>query len=237
MGVATHLGIRLREYDAQIRTFIPCYEEILDAAASALRLLGPRAPVVVDLGVGSGALAARCAEIVPHATIVGIDSDGGMLSLAKRRLGNRFAAVEGDFLTTTLPRSDAIVASFALHHVPTRRRKAVFYGRCFAALRPGGLLVNADCCLASNPQLDRFDRVAWLSHLQQRYTRTRAARFLDAWAKDDVYFRLEDEASLMRAAGFEVDVTWRRSCFAVIVATKSSTPASAASPSSARSRR
>jgi hypothetical protein len=28
MGVATHLGIKLGEYDARIRTFIPDYEEI-----------------------------------------------------------------------------------------------------------------------------------------------------------------------------------------------------------------
>ena len=33
MGVASHLGIQLTEYDRRIRTFIPDYEEMLDAAA------------------------------------------------------------------------------------------------------------------------------------------------------------------------------------------------------------
>ena len=36
MGVATHLGIQLADYDETIRTFIPGYEEMLDAAAATV---------------------------------------------------------------------------------------------------------------------------------------------------------------------------------------------------------
>ena len=217
MGVAAHLGIRLHGYDAQIRTFIPHYEEMLDAAAGALRALLRLRLVIVDLGIGSGALAARCLEVVPAARVVGIDSDAGMLALAQKRLGPRLTPLPGDFLEVPLPRCDAIVASLALHHIPTRRRKATFYARCFAALRTGGLLVNADCCPASNPHLDAIDQAAWRTHLDRRYWRARAARFLQTWAKEDVYFRLEEEAALLQSAGFKVDVAWRRNSFAVIV--------------------
>ena len=55
MSVAAHLGIRLSEYDRRIRTFIPRYEEILDAAAASVV---PKARTIVDLGIGTGALAA-----------------------------------------------------------------------------------------------------------------------------------------------------------------------------------
>jgi hypothetical protein len=177
-GVAAHLGIRLREYDARIRTFIPRYEDMLDAAAAALRALRRTDPLIVDLGTGSGALAARC------------------------------------------PRCDAITASFALHHVRTRRRKAALYARCHAALRSGGLLVTADCCTASHPRLRSIDRAAWQAHLERSYTRRRAAAFLRAWADEDVYFTLEEEIALLRSAGFAVDVPWRRDSFAVVVAAK-----------------
>jgi SAM-dependent methyltransferase len=220
MGAAGHLGIQLRDYDARIRTFIPRYEEMLDVAAAALKALDGRAPLVLDLGVGSGALAARCVAAAAGARIVGVDSDEDMLALARKRLGGRLTAVSGDFLSTPLPQCDVVTASFALHHVPTRRRKAVMYARCFAALRPGGLLVNADCCLASNPRLQALDRAAWRAHLQRRYSRTRAERFLRAWAQEDVYFRFEDEINLLQAAGFTVDVPWRRDGFAVIVGAK-----------------
>ena len=57
MGVATHLGIKLADYDSRIRTFIPHYEEMLDVAAAAIQ---PRARTIVDLGIGTGALSARC---------------------------------------------------------------------------------------------------------------------------------------------------------------------------------
>lgn len=220
MGAAAHLGIRLREYDARIRAFIPHYEEMLDAAAAALGAFARRTPLVVDLGTGSGALAVRCLRAAPGARIVGIDNDEGMLALARKRLGGRLTAAPGDFLSTPLPRCDAVTVSFALHHVPTRRRKAALYARCFAALRPGGILVNADCCVASNLRLKVLDRAAWRAHLQRRYSRTRAEGFLRAWAKEDVYFRLEDEIGLLRSVGFAVDVPWRRGCFAVIVGAK-----------------
>ena len=220
MGVAAHLGIRLHDYDARIRTFIPRYEEMLDAAAAALKTLDRRAPLVLDLGIGSGALAARCVATAAGARIVGLDNDEGMLALARKRLRGRLTALPGDFLSTRLPRCDVVAASFALHHIPTRRRKAALYGRCFAALRPGGLLVNADCCVASNQRLKALDRAAWRAHLQRSYSRTRAEGFLRAWAKEDVYFRLEDEVDLLQSAGFTVDVPWRRDSFAVIVGAK-----------------
>ncbi len=54
MGVATHLGIRLAEYDQRIRTFIPHYEEMLDGAAATVATLAGPDPRVVDLGTGSG---------------------------------------------------------------------------------------------------------------------------------------------------------------------------------------
>jgi tRNA (cmo5U34)-methyltransferase len=220
MGVSSHLGIELREYDQRIRTFIPRYEEMLDAAAAALQALPGRRPLVVDLGIGSGALAARSLAVKPAARIVGIDSDAGMLPLAKRRLGRRLTTQREDFLEAALPRCDAVTASFALHHVATRATKARLYRRCFAALTAGGLFVNADCCLASNRRLQTRDRAAWLAHLRRRYGRFRAAAYLRAWAKEDVYFRLEDEIDLLRSAGFSVDVPWRHDGFAVVVGTK-----------------
>ena len=54
MGVASHLGIKIAEYDMRIRTFIPDYEEMLNVVADAVP---PRARTMVDIGTGTGALA------------------------------------------------------------------------------------------------------------------------------------------------------------------------------------
>ena len=83
MGVASHLGITLTEYDSRIRTFIPHYEEMLDVAAAAIP---PSARTIVDLGVGTGALSARCLAVARQARTVGIDLDPDILALAGRRL-------------------------------------------------------------------------------------------------------------------------------------------------------
>jgi len=218
MGVAAHLGIRLADYDRQIATFIPWYAEMLDtaAAAASISLRRARSTRLLDLGVGSGALARRCVRLSPRTRVVGIDLDQGMLALAARRLGSRLLLVVGDLATAPYPRSDAVTASFALHHLRTRRAKAHVYARCRRALRVGGRLVTVDRYVSADRGLDAAERAAWRAHLMQTYTARGADGFLRAWAKEDVYFRLDEELRLMRAAGFRPDVVWRRDGFAVI---------------------
>src|SRR5579863_6464908 len=156
MGVASHLGIRLADYDRQIMTFIPWYADLLDAAAevASLGLRRARAARLLDLGVGSGALASRCVRLCPRARVVGIDVDQGMLALAARRLGRRLLLVVGDLSIAPYPRSDAITASFALHHLRTRRARAHVYARCRRALRAGGRLVTVDRYLSADRVID-----------------------------------------------------------------------------------
>jgi len=215
MSVASHLGIRLPEYDAKIRTFIPDYEAMIDCAASAVPV---RARMIVDLGIGTGALAARCLAHASHARILGIDADAGILELAARRLGNRLTAVAGSFLRVPLPLCDAAVASFSLHHVRTRGAKAALYRRVRAALRPGGRLIIVDCQPARDAALWVAQRRAWLDHLRATYSDTQARHFLDAWSREDVYVPLESEVELLRRSGLRAEIVWRRHAFAVLSA-------------------
>jgi tRNA (cmo5U34)-methyltransferase len=221
MAVTTHLRIPLRQYDARIRTFIPDYVAMLDAAAGALVVAARPVRLILDLGIGSGALARRCARACPGAAVIGIDEDAGMIALAQRRLRQvRAGFVNGNFVTAPLPKADAVTASFALHHVRTARAKAGLYRRIYRALGPGGVFVTADCCTASSAVLRARDRNAWRVHLERAYSRRRAEMFLRAWAREDVYVPLEDELAMMRAAGFRPDVVWRKGAFAVIGALK-----------------
>ncbi len=220
MGAAAHLGIKLREYDAAIRTLIPHYEELIAAAGAAAGATARAAPAVVDLGTGSGALAHAILQVRPKARLVGIDEDAGMLGMAEKRLRGRIETVHANFEETAVPRCDVVSASFALHHIPTGRRKAAMYKRCFTALRPGGVIVSADCCLASSKALKQSHRAAWLSHLQTHYPRAKAEKYLQTWTKEDVYFTLDREVELMKEAGFDVEIAFRKTCFAVIVGLK-----------------
>jgi tRNA (cmo5U34)-methyltransferase len=220
MGATAHLGIKPGQYDKLIATLIPHYLELIDAAAAAVGKIARTSPAVVDLGTGSGALAERILRARPKARVTGIDADGSMLVAASRRLRGNIRTIEENFERVRIPPCDIVSASFALHHVPTARRKGALYKRSFAALRRGGMFVSADCFLASNRSLQRHHHEAWLAHLQRNYTRAKAKSFLKTWAKEDVYFTLDREIDLLTAAGFDVDVTWRKDSFAVVVGLK-----------------
>lgn len=220
MSVAEHLGIKTSEYDQQILTFIPHYADILDAAAGALDALDRPARTLVDLGTGSGALAGRCMKRLRGARVIGIDSDAAMLAMARRRLGARLTAVVGNFASTPIPACDVVTASFSLHHLASPAAKRAVFARAFAALRPGGMLIDADCVLNTDPRLQARDHDEWRRHLAATHGRAGAARFLLAWAGEDTYFTLDLETALLREAGFQVDVAWRRGAFAVLAATK-----------------
>ena len=213
--VATHLGINLSEYDQRIRTFIPHYEEMLDAAAAAVP---GAARHILDLGIGTGALAARALSHAPRATVTGIDADDEILALAARRLGARGAFVCNSFLRAPLPAVDAIVSSFALHHVRTRGAKGRLYGRLRSALRRGGVLISADCHPSSDRRLAKAQMDAWRIHVRRSYSPARTNALFHSWSREDVYVPLDAELQLLRQAGFRADVMWRRDAFAVVVA-------------------
>jgi ubiquinone/menaquinone biosynthesis C-methylase UbiE len=213
MSVATHLGIDLAEYDTRIRTFIPHYEEMLDVAAAAIN---PGSRMIVDLGIGTGALAARCLQSAPQARIVGIDADAEVLKAAAQRLPAGTTLVCSSFMRAAIPECDAVVASFSLHHVRTRRSKAKLYSLIAKAVRPGGLVVTVDCQPASNATLSRRQFEAWKSHLMRVYSQAEADAYLEAWSHEDVYVPLDTEMELMQRARFAVEILWRRDAFAVV---------------------
>jgi SAM-dependent methyltransferase len=221
MSVATHLAISPAQYDARIRSLIPLYDELIAEVARALGHASRPVRVVVDLGIGTGALARAGLERVSSARVWGIDADPAMMAIARTRLGplsRRVTMTTGSFLNEPLPSCDAIVASYSLHHIRTSRAKLAFYRRCYHALRPGGVLINGDCAPASTPRGFARDLEVWFEHLEKTFgSRARGRRVYESWADEDMYLPLAQEICLLERAGFAVDVPWRRSPFAVIV--------------------
>lgn len=218
MGAAGHLRIELEEYDWRIRTFVPHYEALLERTAASLRLVRTSAPTLIDLGIGTGALAEACLAVSPGAHVIGVDADRGMLDAARHRLRGHddFEFIHESFLRAQLPAADAVVACIALHHIAEPAAKQRLYRRIFEALRPGGLLVSADCFPSADPQLAAEHRNAWLRHLERTYTSSEAEGHLQAWAGEDTYFPLSSELDWLAEAGFAAEVLWRADGFAVV---------------------
>src|SRR5688572_33313669 len=114
MSVAAHLAVTPRQYDERIRSLIPLYDELIAEVARALDHAARPVRKVVDLGIGTGALARACLENRSGARVWGIDADPQMLAMARMRLGDlsrRVTMTTGSFLNHKLPSCDAMVAS------------------------------------------------------------------------------------------------------------------------------
>jgi ubiquinone/menaquinone biosynthesis C-methylase UbiE len=203
VSVASHLAISPAEYDARIRALIPLYDELIAEAARALDHAARPVRTIVDLGIGTGALARACFERAPAARVWGIDADADMMAIARTRFGRlsrRVTMTTGSFLDQPLPACDAIVASYSLHHIRTRRAKQTFYRRCYRALRTGGVLINGDCAPASTPRGVARDLDVWFAHLGKTFGgRARGRRVYESWADEDVYVPLAEESRSRRA--------------------------------------
>lgn len=94
-------------YDRRIRGLIPHYDELIHEVAHALVAADRPIRCIVDLGIGTGALARACLKAEPQVRVVGIEIDPSMAGMAKQRLGALAARVTGRLLREGLPGPEA----------------------------------------------------------------------------------------------------------------------------------
>jgi len=116
---------------------------------------------VVDLGCGDGRLLALVLTARPNARGVAADFSPAMLERAEARFaGDERVTVVAHDLDSPIdalaaPGSvDAVVSSFAIHHVVDERKRAVCR-EAFALLRPGGVFANLEHVASSDDELHR----------------------------------------------------------------------------------
>jgi len=100
---------------------------------------------VLDLGTGDGRLLALLKRDHPEIVGVGVDFSEVMLAAARKRFARdeRAKLIQHD-LAEPLPalgRFDAVISSFAIHHLEHDRKRSL-YSEVFDLLRPGGVFAN-----------------------------------------------------------------------------------------------
>lgn len=220
-SVERHLGVASGSYDETIRRFIPGYEILVSTAVAAVAAVAPQ--LVLDLGAGTGALAERLLAIDSKTVVELWDVDDAMLDVARERLARfgpraRFARRSFD---EPFPRCDGVMASLALHHVRELEQKTALYARAYDALRPGGVLANADVTVPADPTGHQTTYRQWADHLiASGIAEERAWEHFAEWAGEDRYFSLEEELTALRSVGFRAECRWRLGPATVTVATK-----------------
>jgi putative AdoMet-dependent methyltransferase len=118
------------------------YERVLDKVVEYCELDKNRYTSVIDIGTGTGNLAARFLARGLH--VLGIEPSGEMRKICQEKYPEMIVE-EGDFLTIPLylPRVDLVVSAYALHHLtPAEKVEAVIEMK--RLLNPKGRVVIAD---------------------------------------------------------------------------------------------
>ncbi|MDQ3571230.1 MAG: class I SAM-dependent methyltransferase [Actinomycetota bacterium] len=138
-GTAEHAQRYLAQADA--------YPHRAEADGALLDQIPAGVRRVLDLGTGDGRLFGLLSRDRPELLGVGIEISEPMLQAARKRFPGtgRITVVEHD-LDDPLPalgRFDAVVSSFAIHHLEHERKRSL-YGEVFDLLEPGGVFANLE---------------------------------------------------------------------------------------------
>jgi tRNA (cmo5U34)-methyltransferase len=223
-GAVEAFSAHATKYSALRRRLVPAFDAFYGAAVDALTECASGGPIarVLDLGAGTGLLTAMVAEQHPDARFELLDGSPEMLAEAQQRLGQRVLAVHIQDMADPLPEGpfDAVVSALAIHHLEDDDKRVLFR-RIHEALRPGGVLVNADQFLGPTPELAELYVHTW-----QRMCRELGASEAELNAsierrRHDRCADVESQLQWLRSAGFPTaDAVYKYWEEAVLVAVK-----------------
>src|SRR5262249_38719215 len=116
-----------------------------EGEAALLEFLPPRVSRFLDIGAGGGRLLSFVKSAHPNAECVALDFSPTMLQILRETFGSEpgISIVEHnlDHPLPALGSFDAVVSSFAIHHV-SHERKRDLYAEIFGLLKPDGVFLN-----------------------------------------------------------------------------------------------
>lgn len=186
-----------------------------EGEAVLLELVPKDAKRILDLGTGDGRLLSLLKIDRPSVTSIAVDFSETMLEAANKRFANDGKTqVIAHNLDEQLPvtlikdgRFDAVVSSFAIHHL-THPRKRSLYLEIFDLLEPDGIFCNLEHVSSPTPAIHRH--------------------FLNAIGMADVpedpsnkLLDVETQLTWLRSIGFaDVDCYWKWLELALLVGRK-----------------
>ncbi len=132
------------------------YPHRAEADAALLELVPTDPRRILDLGTGDGRVLRMVRDRSPTTRGIGLDVSHRMLTAARRECDDidGIEILEHD-LADELPdlgRFDAVVSSFAIHHLEHERKRAL-YEEILGALVPDGVFVNLEHVASPNERL------------------------------------------------------------------------------------
>jgi ubiquinone/menaquinone biosynthesis C-methylase UbiE len=155
---------------------------------------------ILDLGTGDGRLLSLVRHEHRDTEAVAIDFSPAMLEAARQRFaGESSVNVVAHNLDEPLPglgKFDAVISSFAIHHLVHERKRAL-YAEIYALLKPGGIFCNLEHVASPTPRLHKefLERIGFTVE-----TEDPSNKLLD----------VETQLGWLRQIGFvDVDCHWK----------------------------
>jgi SAM-dependent methyltransferase len=187
-----------------------------EGESALLEFIPPSARRILDLGTGDGRLLALVrAELARRGQLlteaVAVDFSPTMLDEVRKRFsGEASVSVVGHNMDGRLPalgRFDAVISSFAIHHL-VHERKRVLYAEIHGLLNPGGVFCNLEHVASPTLRLHQefLERIGFTVE-----TEDPSNKLLD----------VETQLEWLREIGFvDVDCCWKWRELALLVGRK-----------------
>jgi tRNA (cmo5U34)-methyltransferase len=211
--------IAAEDYDRARRRLVPGFDDFYRAAIDLIQFPRESSIKVLDLGAGTGLMAAFVAYNFPSARITMVDISNEMLERARARFelaGERFRFEVSDYGVDRIQeRYDVIISALSIHHLTDEQKRSLF-NRIHGALNDGGVFVNAEQFRYATPGRHRFHHERWITRVRELGVGERDLAAALERMKFDRAATLEDQLEWMREAGFrEIDCAYKNLIFAV----------------------
>ncbi len=167
---------------------------------------------ILDLGTGDGRLLSLVRREHPDTEAVAIDFSPTMLEAARRRFGAessvRVISHNLDEPAPALGKFDAVISSFAIHHL-VHERKRVLYAEIYDLLNPGGVFCNLEHVASPTLRLHKefLERIGYTVETED---------------PSNKLLEVETQLGWLREIGFvDVDCQWKWRELALLVGVRS----------------
>jgi tRNA (cmo5U34)-methyltransferase len=215
-------------YSQRTPVWLPDFEHMFGLVPRILRPHLPPGSRVLDLGAGTGNLSRTVLEHIPDISCTLMDFSPNMLAEVPNVLepfSGRFETIEADFARADLGRNryDAVISSFAIHHMRSLDEYRTLYRAIAASLSSVGIFLCCDVVAGARASLSAIDEEDWIDFLQEKdFAQADIERILSNYRIEDSPISVHAHMNLIEEAGFETaDIVWKRANFAVYVGLKS----------------
>ena len=199
----------------------------LDLISRAAAAVNPSAKHLLDIGCGAGNYSLKLLERLPDMSVMLVDLSRPMLERAVERIRpattREISTAQSDIRDLALgeARFDVIVAAAVFHHLRADAEWQAVFGKCYAALKPGGSMWISDLVEHAVPEIQALMWARYGDYLTELKDAAYRDHVLAYIAEEDTPRSLLFQTGLLRDVGFRrVEVLHKNGCFAAFGAVK-----------------